>query len=73
VGSKCLVTLGFIFSLHFIERIASERSSWAKLPITLGATKAMKLLALNPFQRAWHHGILNQLCAKVNSATLATC
>jgi hypothetical protein len=72
VGSKFLVTLGLIFSFHFLEGIASERSSRAKLPITLGATKAMKVLALNPFQRAWHHSILNQLCAKVNSGKL-TC
>jgi hypothetical protein len=73
VGSKFLITLGLIFSFHFLERIANERSSWAKLPITLGATKAMKVLALNPFQPAWHDGILNQLYAKVNSATLAIC
>jgi hypothetical protein len=60
VGSKFLVTLGLIFSFHFLERIASERASWAKLPITLGASKAMKVLALNPFQHAWHHWIVNQ-------------
>ncbi len=60
VGSKFLVTLGLIFSFHFLERIASEHASWAKLPITLGASKAMKVLALNPFQRAWHHWIINQ-------------
>ena len=64
VGSKFLVTLGLIFSFHFLERIASEPSSWAKLPITLGATEAMKLLALHPFQPAWHLWIVNQEVCK---------
>ena len=70
VGGKFFVTLGLIFSFHFLERIASEPASRTKLPITLRATKAMKLLALHPFQHAWHDCIVNQGCAKVNSATL---
>jgi hypothetical protein len=70
VGSELLVTLGFVFSFHFVKRIASERTSGTKLPATLGATKALEILALNPFQSAWHPRIVTSLCAKVNSATL---
>jgi hypothetical protein len=73
VGSKFLVTLGLIFSFHFLERIASERSSWAKLPITLGATKAMKVLALNPFQPAWHDCIVNQAVCKSEQCHVVAC
>jgi hypothetical protein len=49
VGSKLCVTFGFVFSLHFIKRIAHGRAERFKLPVTLGATEALKILALNPF------------------------
>jgi hypothetical protein len=71
VGSKFFVTLGLIFSFHFLEGIASERASWAKRPITLGATEAMKVLALHPFQRAWHHRIVNQEVCKSEQCHVA--
>jgi|HubBroStandDraft_6_1064221.scaffolds.fasta_scaffold28207_3 hypothetical protein len=54
VGSKLFVTFGFVFSLHFVKRMMRERTSGTKLPATLGATKALEILALNPFQTARH-------------------
>ena len=49
VGSKPFVTFGFVFPLHFINRITRERTWRVKPPVTLGATEALKILALNPF------------------------
>jgi hypothetical protein len=47
VGSKILVTLGFVFRYHFMKRLASERAGRFKHPIAFGASKALKLLVLN--------------------------
>ena len=52
VGSELFVTLGLVFPLHFIKRIARERTRMVKLPITLGATEALKVLVLNPYHLA---------------------
>jgi hypothetical protein len=49
VGSKLFVTVGFVFLLHFIKRFPVERARRLKLPVTLGATEAVEILALNPF------------------------
>jgi hypothetical protein len=49
VGRKLCVTFGFVFPLHLIKRIAHGRAERLKLPVTLGATEALKILALNPF------------------------
>jgi hypothetical protein len=49
VGSKLFFTFGFVFPLHFLERIARGRTKRPKLPVTLGASEALKILALNPF------------------------
>jgi hypothetical protein len=54
VGSKFFLTLGFILLFHFIKRITSERTSRLKLPVTFGATEALKLMLLNPYQLARH-------------------
>ena len=58
----CHARLDIFF--HFLERIASEPTSRAKLPITIGATEAMKGLALHPFQSARHDCIVNQEACK---------
>ena len=47
VGSKLFVTLRFVFRFHVIKRIARERTRRFKLPVTFGATEALKILALN--------------------------
>jgi hypothetical protein len=49
VSSKLCVTLGFVPPLHLIKRIARGRAERLELPATLGATEALKILALNPF------------------------
>ena len=49
-GSKFPVTLGFVFLLHFLKRIANDRTKRIKHPITLRATEVHKTLALNPTQ-----------------------
>jgi hypothetical protein len=54
VGNKFLVTLGFVPLPHCIKRIAMERTGRVKHPVTFGATEAHKILALNPYQFAWH-------------------
>jgi len=54
MGSKLLVTLGFVLLLHFIQRFEDERTRRLKHPVTLGATEALKVLLINPHQRAWH-------------------
>jgi hypothetical protein len=59
--------------LHFIEGSTSERAGRLKLPVTLGAAEALKILALNPIQTAWHLRIIAPRCAKRNSATLPAC
>jgi hypothetical protein len=70
VGSELFVTPGFVFSFHFIKRITLRLTRGLKLPVTLGATEALEILALHPFQTAWHLQIVTSLCAKVNSVTL---
>ena len=54
MGSKLFFTLGYVIPFHFIERIADERTMGLELPVTLGATEALKILVLNPFQCALH-------------------
>ena len=54
VGSKLFVALAFILLLHFIQRFEGERTRRLKHPVTLGATEALKVLFLNPYQLAWH-------------------
>jgi hypothetical protein len=73
VGSKLFITLAFVLLLHFIERGASERIRRLKLPVTLGATEAQEIVALNPFQFAWHLCMIAERCAKQYSGTLLTC
>jgi len=52
VGSKFLVTLGFVLPHHFIKCMANERASRVEHPVAVGATEALKFLALNPNQLA---------------------
>jgi hypothetical protein len=52
VGSKFLVTPGFVPLPHFIKRIAMERTGRVKHPVTFGAAETQKILALNPYQFA---------------------
>jgi hypothetical protein len=73
VGSKLLVTLALVLHLHFIERDTGDRIRRLKLPVTLGATEAQKILALNPIQLAWHLCIIPKRCAKQYSGTLLAC
>lgn len=73
VGSKLPAAFGFVFSLHFVEGITSDRTSGTKLPVTLVATKALEILASNPFQTAWHSYIIMPHCAKLNRATSTAC
>jgi hypothetical protein len=54
VGSKLFVTVGLVVPLHFIQRSANDRTRGLKHPFALGATKALRVLALNPYQLAWH-------------------
>jgi hypothetical protein len=54
VGSKLYITQGFVLPLHFIQRFATELVRRPIDPVTLGATKALKVLGLNPYQLAWH-------------------
>jgi hypothetical protein len=73
VRSKFFVALIQISLFHFIERFANERVGWLKLPPALGTSKAAKMLVANPFQPAWHRGIIRLHCAKVNSVRLLVC
>jgi hypothetical protein len=70
MGDKLFVTAGFVLLLHLIEGITSERTRRLELPVTLGAGEALKILALNPFQRAWHPYIIVPLRAKQSSIML---
>jgi hypothetical protein len=58
VGSKLFVALGFVLPLHFIQRFAHERTRRIKHPVTLGASEALKVLVLNPYELAWHCRII---------------
>jgi hypothetical protein len=49
VSSKLFVTFGFVFTLHFMKRLGHEPTRRAKLPVTLGATEALKILTLNRY------------------------
>ena len=73
VGSELFVTFGFVFSFHFVKRITIECTTGTKLPATLRATKALEILALNPFQTAWHLCIIRLHCTKVNSVRFPVC
>jgi hypothetical protein len=75
MGSKFFFTLGFVIPFHFIKRIADERAKGLELPVTLGATEALKILAPNPFQCALHKlydntsGVQNRTTAPISTAS----
>ena len=73
VGSKLFVTMFFVMLLHFIERGTGECTRRLKLPVTLGAAETLKILALNPFQTAWHLRTISSRCAKQHTAILPAC
>jgi hypothetical protein len=54
VGGKLFVTVGFVLPLHFIKRMASERTRRIELPVTLSKTVALKIRVRNPFEFAWY-------------------
>jgi hypothetical protein len=54
VGGKLFVVLGFVGPFHSFERIAREHTKGVELPVALGTTEALEILAPNPFQRALH-------------------
>jgi hypothetical protein len=64
MGSKFFFTLGFVIPFHLIKRIADERAKGLELPVTLGATEALKILAPNPFQCALHGYIVTAAVSK---------
>jgi hypothetical protein len=64
MDSKLFVALGFVIPFHFIKRIADERPKRLELPVALGATEALKILALNPFQLALHCCIITPSVSK---------
>jgi len=64
VGSKLFVTLGLVLLLHFIQRFANDRTRRIKQPVTLGATKTLTVLVLNPSQPTPHgHSIGVAACS----------
>ena len=65
VGSKLFVTLGFVLLLHFNQRFRNNRTRRLKHPITLGATKALKVLALHPYALTWHGHSIGPIMSKV--------
>ena len=72
MGSKLFITLGFVIPFHFIKRIADKRTKGLELPATLGATEALKILFLNPFQCALHCRIVSPaVCLKQNNPSPA--
>src|SRR6266850_2041542 len=54
VGSKLFVALAFVVLLHFIQGFVEGRTRRPKHPAALRATEAQKVLALHPYQLAWH-------------------
>ncbi len=54
VSSKFFVALGFVLLLHSIQGFVKERTGRLKHPVALGATEALKVLFLIPYQLAWH-------------------
>jgi hypothetical protein len=54
VSSKLFVALGFVLLLHSIQGFVKERTRRLKHPVALGATEALKVLFLNPYQLAGH-------------------
>jgi hypothetical protein len=54
MGSKLFIALGLEVAHHFTERHAGRRSRSLEPPETLGATKAPKMLLLNPYQLPAH-------------------
>lgn len=55
VGSKLCVTPDLVLPLHFGDRSAANAPPRRlKYPITVGAAKALKVLALNPYELALH-------------------
>jgi hypothetical protein len=74
VGSNLFVALAFILLLHFIRWFLKERTGGLKPPVTLGATEALKLLALNPYQLAWHgRSIRLTMCKTERCQEVGTC
>src|SRR6266849_6754955 len=68
VGGKLFVALVFVLLLHFIQRFVKGRTRGLKHPAALGATEALKVLALNPHQLAWYgRSIRPYPCVKQNS------
>jgi len=67
VGSKLFVALFFILLLHFIQGFVKGRARRLKHPVALGATEALKLLALNPYRLAWHGRSISLPCVKKSS------
>lgn len=60
VGGELFVALGFVSLLHLVKRCADERIGRMEYPLTLGASEARKVRALNPVQTARHCRIISQ-------------
>ena len=74
VGGKLFVTLGLVLLLHFIQRLADDRTRRMKQPITLGATETLEGAVLNPNQLARHGHIISLTVCKTEQYTEAgTC
>jgi hypothetical protein len=54
VYGELFVKFGLICLLHLIKRTTDERTGRFKYPLTLRASEAQKILALNPHQLACH-------------------
>jgi hypothetical protein len=67
VGSKLLVSLGFVLLLHFLQRFEDDRTRGLKHPVALGATEALEVLLINPHQLAWHGRSIRLRCVKQNN------
>jgi hypothetical protein len=54
MGYKLFIALQLEVAHHLIERFAGGRTSGLEPPATLGATKTLKMLFLNPYQVPAH-------------------
>ena len=54
VSCELFVALGFVRLLHLVKWFADERTNRIEHPLTLRASEALKILALNPDQVARH-------------------
>ena len=54
MGNELFVSLGFVYSFHFVERITHKGTGRLKYPRTLGATVALKIPDINPDKFPWH-------------------